>query len=209
MNNFKRTLFILIIVLFLGFIGTKFLLTILKNDNPSLMNSAEEITLSKGDYLIGHDLEPGFYDVEALSDNVFFMPVKFSKGDQILGQRLEKNSHTFIEGKGKVRLSPAKYEVLTINENNEYVIKNSGNYMVGKQIPEGKYKISYYVKDGKKVNKNPFIQVLPGYGENTLDSTNFQEKDSYNVYLKIGYVLEIHKSLTEEYNGVVFILNPL
>ncbi|MFG6497021.1 hypothetical protein P8610_16795 [Fictibacillus sp. UD] len=208
MSNFKKFVFIGLIILFVGFLGSKYLIKIIKNNNPTFLNSAKEVTLTNGDYMVGKDLNAGFYDVISLSDEVSFMPLKLSKGDKIVGQRLEKNEHALIEGSGKVRLLPAKYEPLTLNKNKEYRINHSGKYIVGKQIPVGRYNISYQIKGNEKINNRPFVQVLPGYGKNTLNSLTFEKKLSYDIELKTGNLLEVHKSLMEEYDSVVILLKP-
>ncbi|WNB92536.1 hypothetical protein [Bacillus sp. NEB1478] len=205
MNNFKRVLFISLAVLFIVFIGTPYLLKIIKNQNPALMNSAEQITLKRGDYIVKKDIEPGFYDITALTDNVSFMPFKLSKGDQILGLQLDKNTHVIIEGKGKVKLSPAKFETLKKPEN-EYVIDHSGNYLIGRQIPEGQYKISFNITSNKKIKEMPFIQLLPGYGKDPIKSLTFEKKSTQDIQLQTGNVLEVHKSMMEEYDHVVITL---
>lgn len=208
MNSFKRSLFITLLVFFLIFMGYLLLVKKIKNDNPTFMNSAEEITLKQGEYIIGQDLKPGFYDIDSLSDNVSFMPVKLSKGDKIVGQKCEKGTHVYIKGKGTVKLSPAKYKSLAVDNRNEYTILHSGNYIIGKQIPAGKYKITYSNKN-KEIIEKPFIQVLPGYGENPLKSIDFRKKDNDVINVQIGDIFEVHKSLTEEYDDVFIKLKSL
>ncbi|MBH0161830.1 hypothetical protein [Fictibacillus sp. 26RED30] len=203
MNNFKKVVFIALVVLFLCFLGTKYLLKIIKNDNPTFLNAAEEVTLTKGDYLIGKQVKAGFYDVISLSDDVSLMPVKLSKGDMIVGQRLENNAHAIVVGNGSVKLLPAEYVPLKMDAQNKYRIVHSGNYMVGKQILEGKYKISYKVRGKGKVKEKPFVQILPGYGKDQLDSFAFEKASTYKINLETGNILDVRKSLEEEYDSVV------
>lgn len=208
MSNFKKFVFMGLIVLFIGFLGSKYLIKIIKSNNPTFLNSAKEVTLTNGDYMVGKDLNAGFYDIISLSDEVSLMPVKLSKGDKIVGHRLEKNEHALIEGDGKVKLIPAEYDPITLNKNKEYRINHSGKYIVGKQIPEGRYIISYQIIGNEKIKNKPFVQILPGYGKNTLNSLTFEKKKSYAIELEIGNILEVHKSLMEEYDSVVILLKP-
>ncbi|MBU8690440.1 hypothetical protein KM918_24370 [Priestia megaterium] len=203
MTKTKTTIFILIIVACIAIIGYPFVKNLIKNDDPLSSNTAEQVTLSKGDNIVGKDLQPGFYDVKASSTKLSFMGIELSENDTLLGQYFDNEEHVIIEGNGNVKLSPAKFNTLSSSKGGKYLIQHSGFYIVGKQIPQGDYKLSYFTKNKKTVDTKPFIQVLPKYGGNPLQTIQFEKKENYDITLKEGNILQVSKNLFEENNNIV------
>ncbi|MEW5552123.1 hypothetical protein ABGT22_19660 [Peribacillus frigoritolerans] len=213
MSKLKLVIFILLVVVFFVVIGPSFILNKIKNINPTnpvtkIVNPTKEYILSSGDYIVGKDIETGLYDVESLSDNIHFNSFAISKGQKLINQDLTNNSHVSIKskGKGRIKLSPAKYEKLPKVGNN-YQIEHSGYYIIGKQIPSGKYIISYTIKNSSLKNKKPFIQVFTEFRGNPLKTYQFSKKE-YNLSLEDGNVLQVKKTFDKEEDNIIVRLTP-
>ncbi|HET7627688.1 MAG TPA: hypothetical protein VFK44_04785 [Bacillales bacterium] len=172
---------------------------------------SKPVLLRPGDYLVGKNesVKPGFYDIKALEGKPAFDKVQLSEADQLLGWHLKKNTHVLIEGKGTVQLLPATYEPLSIKANDTYMIHHSGFYKIGEQIRAGTYKLSCTNKAGEKLDQKPLIKIMPGYEETARSAYSFINKSSYTIVLKKGDLLEIHKSLFNEYDHVVIQLKRI
>ncbi|NIK13416.1 hypothetical protein [Alkalibacillus almallahensis] len=207
MNKFKVTIFILLAVIFVVFIGLPYATNFIGKNESVSPDNAEKQTLQKGEYIVGEDIKPGVYDFKVLKGDITYNSVQLSLGDKVLAQKLTEQEHIVVEGRGSVELSPAKFDPLTLKNDDQYIIDHSGNYKIGTQIPEGEYTLSYTVK-GEKQNEKPFIQVLPEIRGDVLESFQFEKKENYNITLKSNYILEVHKSLFEEYDNVLIKLSP-
>ncbi|WP_047980207.1 hypothetical protein [Ornithinibacillus contaminans] len=205
MSRSKVVIFILIAGVFVIFIVSPFLSGFFNRDQ--IKDLAKEQSLAKGDYIAGEDIEPGYYDVVVMEGEVIFNGIQLSNKDKLLGQVIYDNSHTIVDGKGTIKMTPAGFESLSLNNQNEIVIEHSGNYIVGEQIPEGNYLLKYTVvgQDNEEVKK-PFIQILNGFEGEIIESYEFEKNDHTKITLKNEQVLEVHKSLFQEYENIIITL---
>jgi hypothetical protein len=207
MSKFKILIFVALVAVFTSVIVVPFIFNSIKSANPTLVNSAKKVILHRGEYSVGKKVKPGFYDIEALSDNVTFNSIKLTKKDKLVAFEMFDKSQIKVKGAGNVKLSPAKFKSLKQNERSEYVIEHSGYYIVGKQIPKGMYELKYHTKNGEKVTKAPFIQVLPKFRESPLSSFQLKENKIYNLNLgKNGNILQVNKTMFEENNEIIISL---
>ncbi|MDO3660984.1 hypothetical protein [Bacillus sp. C28GYM-DRY-1] len=73
MNKFKTTVFIIIALVFVLYFGYSFVMSKIEKSNPMAVSKAKNYTLSEGEYKAGDDIMPGFYDIEALDDNMVYI----------------------------------------------------------------------------------------------------------------------------------------
>ncbi|MFL6978321.1 hypothetical protein R7M47_11860 [Bacillus inaquosorum] len=201
MNKFKTTVFIIIALVFVSYFGYSFVMSNIEKSNPMAVSKAKNYTLSEGEYKAGDDIKPGFYDIEALDDNMVYKSIKLTKNDKLVNQDIPDQSILIIEGKGNIKLSPAKSEKVA-KQNDTYNIVHSGFYVVGKQIPAGKYEVSYITENNKKTTTKPFVQVLPEFRGTPKKSINLENDKSYSITLDKGNILEIKKTMFEEDNNI-------
>lgn len=197
MSRIKTIVFILIIVICLSIIGYPYLDNIISKNK----DMAKEINLTKGEFVVGKDINQGLYDIEVVDGEVRFMQRELSDRDKILGIKLNTGEKVMIEGEGKVNMSPASFNKIN-SKSNKYEINHSGFYKVGLQIPAGKFILSY---SGDAEKENPFIQILSSKREiiNTYDFTN---EKSYVITLKENEILEVNKFLFYESESLIITL---
>ncbi|KFZ42356.1 hypothetical protein CS060_07440 [Anoxybacillus flavithermus] len=164
----------------------------------------KQIVIQSGDYVVGRNMGEGIYDVIALNGQVKFMQMKMNEGDRWLAVRLRHGEHVYVEGDGKVRLQPSRFEKIEERGDGIYQIKHSGFYVVGRQIPEGEYIITYLTKN---TEEKPFVQLLSSKRDviHTYDFQNRKDK-YYKVVCKKGQILEVYKNLFAESKHVLVIL---
>jgi hypothetical protein len=178
-------------------------------DRNQEKNPAEEVTLSKGLYLVGDKIKPGFYDVFYESGKVSFNGIELSEGDVLLNEQIYSETEVEVEGKGKVRLEPSDFHALKPNDKGQIIINHSAEYVVGTDIPSGTY--SFELKGTKQTNKpQVFVQILSSF--NTKDSGRTYDFISFNkqqeVKLSKGEFMEVNKlnKNNEEDNSFSLIL---
>ncbi len=171
------------------------------------LKQGEELVLTKGGYIGGIDIATGFYDVEALDSDVEFNLSDMNKGEQLLGIPITKNLQCGVGGKGKVKLTKAKFEKLSLIDN-QYQIIHSGDYKVNKCIEPGKYQLSIN-SDSKEKLKNCMVEILSGKKLKSTVQYLFNDNQSYKIELKQGQLLQVNKGVTEEFDKCDIILKKL
>ncbi|MED1440530.1 hypothetical protein P4U24_01590 [Aeribacillus composti] len=202
MNKFKFTIFIFIVVICSFIIAYPYITDFI---NRYKEVEPKEMTLKSGEYIVGEDMNQGIYDIEVINGKIKFMQKELSAKDKILGVELTNGEHIGLEGKGKVRLSPANFETIKISKAGQYEIHHSGFYKIGLQLPEGEYILSYA---GKTEKEKPFVQILSSNRE-VLNTYDFEDKKNYKIVPKKGDILEINKCLFFESDSIVINLKPL
>jgi hypothetical protein len=200
MNKYKIIIFILIIVLCSSIIGYPYIGNLLISDE----DKADEITILKGEYIVGEEINQGQYDVEVLKGKVKFMQRELSIKDKILGLKLNKGEHIIIEGKGEIKLSPSSFQIINRNKSGQYEFSHSGFYKIGAQIPAGEYILRY---KGKIEKEKPFVQILSSKQE-VLNTYDFIDKESYEITLEKSDILEVNKYLFFESDSIIITLKP-
>ncbi|AKS39715.1 hypothetical protein NP92_01900 [Anoxybacillus gonensis] len=197
MNKGKLAIFFSIIFICIAVFALRYT-NIFDNRQP------KNIVIQSGDYVVGKNIREGTYDVIVLHGEVKFMQMKMREGDRWLAVQLRRGEHVYVEGKGKVRLKPSRFEKIERGRNDIYQINHSGFYLVGKQIPEGTYIITYTSHD---IKGKPFVQLLSSNRDviHTYDFQNSRDK-YYKVVCEKGQILEVHKNLFAESKHVVVIL---
>ncbi|MBC1998432.1 hypothetical protein IA759_06220 [Listeria marthii] len=190
---------VITLLLFLVPKGIKYL----KNQNPELLNTAENVKLQSGEYTIGKDIKVGIYDMQVTKGSLSYYGTKLSKGDQIIGINLLDANKLYFEGSGEVELTPAEFLPIKSSAN-IFTIEHSGSYEVGKQIPVGKYSLTY-IADKNSIEK-PFIQILPSYADDARAEIQFENKQAYTINLKAGEILTVRKTKSEELDAMTILL---
>lgn len=206
MNKGKYAIFIIIILLFIFIIGVPYIKDFIESKDPLKFNKAKSITLNKGTYIVGKDISPGIYDIEILAkEELQAFGKMLDNGDKLLGFRLSDNEKLYIEGDGSVKFSNASFQKLDKIKGN-YVIKHSGQYIVGKQIPAGKYRVSYVDPKGE-LDSAPFIQVSKKIGKEIITSIDINNKNQV-IQIEKNNILMSAKTMHQEHNHVEIILTP-
>lgn len=106
-------------------------------------------------------LTPGVYDMTVESGivkNLVDLP-NAHKGEKYLGVILTRSSGVNIGEGEAVKFEPAAFEPLKIS-NGTYTITTPGNYVVNRQIPAGKYKVSMKVVERGGDSTNKYLPSL-------------------------------------------------
>ncbi|MEC0348012.1 hypothetical protein [Peribacillus frigoritolerans] len=206
MDKGKYIIFIIIILLFVFIIGVPYINDLIKSKDALKFNDAESITLNNGNYIVGKDINSGIYDIEVLTQEIEVFGKKLDEGDQLLGFKLSDDEKLIINGKGSVKFIKASFDKLKKN-NKQYIINHSGQYIVGKQIPTGQYKVSYSDPKGEISKQQPFIQVSKKIGKEIITSFNINNK-SQMIKLENDNILFIANTMNQEHNYVEIILTP-
>lgn len=175
----------------------------LKSQNPELLNTAESIKLQAGEYTVGKDIKVGIYDMQVTKGSLSYYSTRLSKGDEIIGINLLDANKLYFEGSGEVELTPAEFNPIKPSAN-IFTIQHSGSYEVGKQIPAGKYSLTYTIDKSSK--KKPSIQILPSYTDDARIEIQFETKPAYNINLKTGEILTVSKTISEELDTMTVLL---
>lgn len=206
MDKGKYVIFIIIILLFVFIIGVPYINDLIKSKDALKFNDAESITLNNGNYIVGKDINSGIYDIEVLTQEIEVFGKKLDEGDQLLGFKLSDEEKLIINGKGSVKFIKASFDKLKKN-NKQYIINHSGQYIVGKQIPTGQYKVSYSDPKGEISKQQPFIQVSKKIGKEIITSFNINNKNQ-TIKLENDNILFIANTMNQEHNYVEIILTP-
>ncbi|QTL52608.1 hypothetical protein [Priestia aryabhattai] len=203
MTNIKRILFIFIIfALMFIFAYNMFFSKLqldLKNRN-TVDNPAKEITLNTGTYMAGKDVKPGYYDITSISGSIVYNNISVNKGGSILNYPVQDNTSQDIQGNGKLKFKPSKFQQLRKDKSNEYIVDYTGFYLLGKELPPGRYEVLshsdnvqiflYESDDMSTINKNL-----------TLEKSN---KEEINLYKGNLMFIQI-KNHTSNDNPVVLL----
>ncbi|MBC1289217.1 hypothetical protein HB782_09000 [Listeria welshimeri] len=175
----------------------------LKNQNPELLNSAETVKLQSGEYTVGKEIKVGIYDMQVTKGSLSYYGTKLSTGDEILGVNLLDANKLYFEGSGEVVLTPAEFNPIK-HSANILTIEHSGSYEAGKQIPAGRYNLTYTTN--KSNEEKPFIQILPSYADDARTEIQFEKKQAYDINLKTGEILTVSKTKSEELDNMNILL---
>ncbi|EAD5841563.1 TPA_asm: hypothetical protein GZK45_07530 [Listeria innocua] len=190
---------VITLLLFLVPKGIKYL----KNQNPELLNTAENVKFQAGEYTVGKDIKVGIYDMQVTKGSLSYYGTKLSKGDEIIGINLLDANKLYFEGNGEVELTPTEFNPIKPSAN-IFTIEHSGSYEVGKQIPAGKYSLTFTIDKSSK--KKPFIQILPSYADDARTEIQFETKQEYDINLKTGEILTVSKTKSEELDNMTILL---
>lgn len=176
----------------------------LKNRNVR-DNPAKAITLKAGDYLVGHDLKPGYYDITCLSGKVSLEDVSMSNGDKWINYAIQDGTMVSIEGHGKLRFSPAAFRPVHEISDHQYAIKHSANYIAGKDLPAGDYRIVAKGLNGpESVEITLFSSIHADHNSATYNLT--ADNTERNIHLKKGNLLSIVKHKQNVKDNILLLL---
>jgi len=187
-NRIKKVALIIII-------GCFFILSFDDFTNNYFYKNFEEKIITEKEILkCNSDIPEGYYDVEVLEGNVSIGLRLLSEGELYHNYLISKDSNFFVDhGKGKVKISLPKRKILQEN----FLLKNYGNYVVGTDILEGTYRITL------KVDKNKNNKLSVELYENiniAIDTYSFKgENDNIVIHLKNNQILSISRPLIDEY----------
>lgn len=146
----------------------------------------EETIISNGDILkCPQDIPKGYYDIEVVEGKVSVGLVSLDTHEIYHNYSVSKGSHLFIDdGNGKIKISQAKRKEFN---DKKFIIQEIGNYIIGKDIPEGKYQIT--LKSSHLKNES-IICFLNDDNENGIDQYSFKEvEDNVLMNFKNGEIL--------------------
>ncbi|MGX9161940.1 hypothetical protein [Priestia megaterium] len=181
MTNIKRGIFI-VIVLVLAFllVYSMFFSKIkldLKNRN-TVDNPAKEITLSTGTYTAGKEIKPGYYDVSSTSGSIKYNNISVKKKESILNYPVQDNTSQDIEGHGKLKFTPSKFQQLHKDKSNKYTVDHTGFYLLGKELPPGRYELVSQSNSGQ-------VYIYESEDMSTINKSfdlKTQDKNNVNLY---------------------------
>mgnify|MGYP001038448861 CR=1 FL=1 len=181
MTNIKRGIFI-VIILVLAFLliysmfFSKQKLD-LKNRN-TVDNPAKEITLPIGTYTAGKEIKPGYYDVTSTSGSMIYNNISVKKGESILNYPVQDNTSQDIEGHGKLKFTPSKFQQLHKDKPNKYAVDYTGFYLLGKELPPGRYELMSHSNSGQ-------VYIYESEDMSTINKSfdlKTQDKKNINLY---------------------------
>jgi len=126
-----------------------------QSKNTAISSVIENVGGVKGIMQLG--LTTGIYDITIKSDHLVNTPVLSDgqRGDRYLGLTLDRTA-TFNVGQGEaVKFEPAEFKPL-MKRNNVYTISTPGNYVVNRQIPEGRYQIKIHDIKRQTIQRDKF-----------------------------------------------------
>lgn len=172
-------------------------------------NNEEETGLiplqSNKEYIFGQDIKSGRYDVLVMKGKVKVMYKNMVQGCSLSGMFFPDDFHISYTGKGKVALRKVGTRRLT-KKKEVYWVDSSGEYIVGQEIAEGKYKLNYHSSD-----KNSKDKALISLYERKNNQLKWQKsiKKNTEITLKIGEILKVDKTFEEEDPGGYVCLEPI
>lgn len=113
----------------------------------------KEIQLREGEYMVGQDIAPGTYDFLVTEGEISLFGQRMSEGSKLVGTELLAKNWFPIEGKGSVKIDPAKFNKI-IPKENVYTVEHSGRYKIGVQLHAGEYLVRYKTDE-------PMLEQLP------------------------------------------------
>jgi hypothetical protein len=209
MTRNKRLLYVLVmfgLVFFAVYIlfFSKTELT-LKNRNVR-DNPAKAITLKAGNYLVGHDIKPGYYDITCLSGKVSLDDdVRMSSGDKWINYAVMDGTTLTIEGHGNLRFSPAAFQPVHEIGDHQYAIKHSANYIAGKDLPAGDYRfVAKGLNGSESIELTLFSSIHADHNSATYNLT--ADNTERNIHLEKGNLLSIVKHKQNEKDNILLLL---
>lgn len=162
----------------------------------------EEAVLQQGEYKVGEDVPEGSYDV-TFSGSSIFQGKEFGRQDEVKAIPFLEGELLYVEGEGKVHLTPARFEKLQLMNGQRYSITHSGFYQVGRQLGAGSYILHF--NGDKEKDGAAFAQIFDAE-KTVLETYSFQDKAEHTVELEEGTFLQIEKNPLKENNGLEIIL---
>lgn len=176
----------------------------LKNRNVR-DNPAKAITLKAGDYLVGHDLKPGYYDITCLSGKVSFWGMRMSNGDKWINYAVRDGTTISIDGHGKLRFSPAAFQPVREIGDHQYAVKHSANYIAGKDLPAGDYRfVAKGLNGSESIELTLFSSIQADHNSATYNLT--ADNNERNIHLEKGNLLSIIKHKQHEKDNILLLL---
>ena len=175
--------------------------------NTAVTKTVKNIGRSKGITQLG--LKPGVYDLVVLSDQLTNMPdlSDAQRGNRYLGFMLDETTALNVGHDESLKFEPAEFKPLKKNKG-KYVITTPGNYVVNRQIPEGRYEVKIHEIKRSVVQHEKFrpstITVNSkflngnGSGDGQVGVISSTLKRSSSTIL-----LEKHRLLSIGFSGVV------
>lgn len=175
----------------------------IKDEKKPSFRDEEQFTLKSGSYEVGQQFDSGAYDVEVVEGSVQFMEKKMLVGTKIINRGLQKNEIVDVDGNGKVMLTKHKIVPLELQgEHEHYHIIHSGDYIAGQHLPQGKYLLSI----NSAFDNPPLVQILEN--ERILTAYDFLEQKEYEINIAENQILQVHKTLFIEEEGLQIFLTP-
>lgn len=134
-------------------------------------NDFDTIILCNGDVLESpQDISKGYYDIEVLEGTVSVGLISLEKGEVYHNYHVTKGTKLFIDdGQGKIKISQAKKNKFV---DECFEIREVGNYIIGEDIQEGKYRIT--LKSKHFINESVTC-YLKDENENGIDQFTFHK----------------------------------
>ncbi|USK64580.1 hypothetical protein [Peribacillus frigoritolerans] len=159
-------------------------------------NGASYKVLESQNIIVGRDIDQGYYDIKALDSEAVVAGNKMHKNAVLHAEPSYMNENFSI--KGKIEFKPSEFEKV-VKKNQKIIMKDPGHYVVGTEIPAGKYvlsrttdKIRVFV-DIKDETETESLQTIQWeIDEKVKKPIEIELKKGYNVYIdktgKDGYI---------------------
>ncbi len=169
------------------------------SDLNSVIESDEKLAFDKGDYIQG-DIQEGDYAFFSYNDNgAQYYSEKDKNGEIVANENFDSFGYVHVNETGNISnggllLSVSAFEKLNVSGSKELFemmtektdYTDSGYYKVGADIPAGSYVL--------ESNGDGYVAVMSGPVGNSKIVTNENFNGKYQVNVKDGQYLKIHKA---------------
>ncbi|AVW09432.1 hypothetical protein [Lactiplantibacillus paraplantarum] len=99
----------------------------------------------------GQDFQPGYYDVHVTNGKVYVSGF-LGSGQTIQNMLYVSGNHLNFTGHGETKLTPSHFKPLQFKSRRAVLENTFGNYTAGREIPAGKYQISWSTPTKRQAN---------------------------------------------------------
>ncbi|MCI1881612.1 MAG: hypothetical protein LKI94_05425 [Sporolactobacillus sp.] len=191
----RKKLFWLIAAALLAFVGWRIYgIWWSAQDHPSWYhardrNPAKALTIeTPADLTVGSKRFPeGFYDLTIERGTVDTDVGTLKQGQMLRNYFFHEQTTVNFGGKGRIKLTPARFTQLTF-KNNRYPLKNQyGNFTAGKELPAGNYNVAFICRSPQAE-----LMVQTFVSDNEINETHYLKSGkSIAVSLKRSATLQL------------------
>ncbi|MFD2616031.1 hypothetical protein [Terrilactibacillus laevilacticus] len=194
MSRNKKILAAFLIIVFIGVFSYHYVIerfAVSSLTRTEGRNPAHQKILGSGNYVVGKGIDQGYYDIQVIEGNLVVSGDELEANNTLHAIPYWNNNKIWITGKGKVEFSPSSFSRLK-KEDDHYIISESGYYVVGSEIPSGKYQI---ILTDSTIPVDVFIDIKNNKNESykSIQWDKKKKAHSHILYLKKGFQLYVDK----------------